>query len=87
MAKEANMEITQSENGSTPNEAVPNQVNLQHLIKPIMQEFKILKDTMTTQKSEISQEINWLKTIITEQKAEIVDEINVKVDHNSQKIE
>ena len=87
MAKKANMETTQSENEPIPNEAVPSQMSLQHLIEPIMQEIKSLKDTMTTQKCEISQEISHLKTIIMEQKADIVDEKNIKVDHNSKKIE
>ena len=69
------------------NDAALNQANFQNLIEPIMQEFRSLKDAMSSQISEISQEIGHLKTIITEQKAVIISEINSKVDSNSAKIE
>ena len=42
-------------------------------------EFKSLKDTMASQKSEISEELEHLKSVITEQKEEIINEINVKI--------
>ena len=68
------------------NDSVSNQANFHNLIKPIMQEFRLLKDAMSSQKSEISEEIGHLKTIITEQKTEIVSEINSKVESKSMKI-
>ena len=60
--------------------------HLSQLIEPIMNKFKLLKDMMVSQKSEISEEINRLKKVITTQKGEIVNEINVKVDTNSRSI-
>ena len=60
--------------------------HLSQLIEPIMKEFKSLKDTMVSQKSEISDELNRLKKVITSQKSEIINEINIKVDTNSKSI-
>ena len=60
--------------------------HLSQLIQPIMNEFKSLKDTMISQKSDISEEINRLKKVITSQKSEIINEINIKVDTNSKSI-
>ena len=60
--------------------------HLSQLIEPIMNEFKSLKDTMISQKSNISEEINRLKKVITSQKSEIINEINIKVDTNSKSI-
>ena len=60
--------------------------HLSQLIEPIMKEFKSLKDTMVSQKSEIFEEINRLKKVITSQKSEIINEINIKVDTNSKSI-
>ena len=60
--------------------------HLSQLIEPIMKEFKSLKDTMVSQKSEISEEINRLKKVVTSQKSEIINEINIKVDTNSKSI-
>ena len=57
--------------------------HLSQLIEPIIKEFKSLKDTMVSQKSEISEKINRLKKVITSQKSEIINEINIKVDTNS----
>ena len=71
---------------STPDQE-PRLTNLQNLIEPIMQEFKSLKETISTQKSEISQEIGHLQSLITKQKTEIVNEINSEVGKNSEKIE
>ena len=48
----SNMDETMTEVQST---------HLSQLIEPIMNEFKSLKDTMVSQKSEISEEINRLK--------------------------
>ena len=62
------------------------QVNIESLIEPIMQEFKSLKYTMAIQQGEMSEGFNHLKTVLKEQKAEIISEINVKVDHNSEQI-
>ena len=73
----SNMDETMTEVEST---------HLSQLIEPIMNKFKSLKDTMVSQKSEISEEINRLKKVITTQKGEIVNEINVKVDTNNRNI-
>ena len=70
---------------STPDQE-PRPANLQNLIEPVMQEFKSLKDTISTQKSEISQEIDCLQSLTTKQKTEIVNEINSEVERNSEKI-
>ena len=72
-------------NMATSDQSAP-QVNFQQLIEPIMLEFKSLKDTMATQKGEISEELEHHKTIITNQKEEIISEINFKVDTNSKNI-
>ena len=48
--------------------------HLSQLIEPIMKEFKSLKDTIVSKKSEISEEINRLKKVITSQKSEIINE-------------
>ena len=61
------------------------EVQSSHL-EPIMKEFKSLKDTMLSQKSEPSDEIIILKKVITTQKSEIINEINIKVDTNSKSI-
>ena len=73
----SNMDTTTTEVQST---------HLSQLIEPIMKEFKSLKDTMVSQKSEISEEINRLKKVITTQKSEIINEINIRVDMNSKTI-
>ena len=62
------------------------QINFQELIEPIMLKLKSLKNTMVTQKGEISEELARLKTVIMDEKEEILSEINVKVDTNSRNI-
>ena len=51
-----------------------------------MLKLKSLKNTMVTQKGEISEELARLKTVIMDEKEEILSEINVKVDTNSRNI-
>ena len=58
-------------------------VNINSIIDPILQEFKSLKDTMISQRNEMSEGFKHLKSVLKDQKAEIISEINVKVDHNS----
>ena len=77
LSSASNMDETTTEAQST---------HLSQLIEPIMKEFKSLKDTMVSQKSEISEEINRLKKVITTQKRKIVNDINIKVDTNSKSI-
>ena len=83
--KKAHLEKHESNNSAMGSEEHPSQqVNIQKLIEPIMQEFRSLKKTMASQQDEMSEGFNHLNSVLKEQKAEIISEINVKVDHNSE---
>ena len=71
---------------SNKEESHTQQVNIESLIEPIMQEFRSLKNTMATQQGKMSEGFKHLKSVLKEQKVEIISEINVKVDHNSEQI-
>ena len=58
-ANRVNLATSSKMEDPRPDDKLPTQ--LSQLIDPIMQEFKSLKETMSSQKSEISEEISRLK--------------------------
>ena len=79
----SNIEQKESAEDTAPNLM---QDHFKQWVEPIMQEFQLLKDTMSRQKSQITEEIGHLKMVMKEQKAQIVEEINVKAETNKVKI-
>ena len=97
----SNSQLTKRMHTEEATAEIPDTKNLQHILVPLMNEFKLLREIVdknytkldrvqqeiSSHQSEVSQELQNLESTISTQRKEIIEEIGEKLENTNQKME